>query len=142
MVNRRGGIGHLFLVKTAEFKMRRRRLRVCFERLLKRINCAGIIHRIDAALAEDEMRLLFLVRLPLARRAAAQRGAEQGGQRAERKSNPESHDVKLNEPAGACNRGLRPGRRNPWSKPDLRFAAARRNLVSDARVAEWQTRQT
>ena len=90
--------------------MRRRRLRVRFERFLKRLDCAGVIHRVDAALAEHEMRLLFLVRLPLARRAAAQRGAEQDGERAKRKSNPESHDVKLNEPSGSCNRGLRAGR--------------------------------
>ena len=64
--------------------MRRRRVRICLQRFLKRFNRALIIHRIDAALAENEMRLLFLVRLVLARgQAAAQRDPEPKGKHAE-----------------------------------------------------------
>ena len=53
------------------------------------------------------MRLLFVIRLPLARRAAGQRGAQHEGGDEKRKSNPESHAVKLVEPSGSCNRRLR-----------------------------------
>ena len=116
--------------------MRRRRLRVRFERFLKRLDRALIIHRVDFALAEHEMRLLFIVRPSLAGRAAAQRDGEQDGGRAKRKSKPESHGVKLNEPSGPRNRGLAGGAaraRNGRPKTGLRFAVARRKLRPRAR---------
>jgi hypothetical protein len=82
--------------------------------------------------------------LPLARRAAAQRGAEQSGERAKRKSNPESHDGRLNEPSGSRNRGLLTvgAGAKPPAKTGLEIRRRAAQINGRARVAEWQTRQT
>ena len=89
------------------------------------------------------MRLLFIVRPFLAGRAAAHYDGEQDGGRAKRKSKPESHGVKLNEPAGPCNRGLRADARTGASaKTGLEICRRAAQVNGRARVAEWQTRQT
>jgi hypothetical protein len=77
---------------------------VRLKRRLKRLDRALKIHRADAVLTEDIVRLLLVIRHALRRRlATSQHDAKAGGGGAEKDAVPKFHAAKLAERLLSCN---------------------------------------
>jgi len=92
MIDGGGRVGFLRVKQAGQLKMRRCRARIDLQRFGERLDRTRIIHRVDAAFAEDKVRLFFLIQLAGIRR----RTTADSQQSHHRRKGPSSNRVSAN----------------------------------------------